>query len=481
MASPTTSSNGDRTSTNTASSSLRTLLSHCRRAVFAGFDRILLSNSDRASKLTPIDTTASLIDLFTNTYAPTQTMILSYLSVADVINLTLTCKGFNQVQPTLMTTAYNINRLLGKFFDDPLEFRSLQGQCGAIITGRHIRGWFDRSAEVPRTLMMYVAQEQSEQMIEYIKNKGYREQQQPRADRFLAIKRTVTGLELKVYMCKGDKMPIAQLLMNSNFTVDMCFITWNKAYAIFPYTAFIRRECYILKDISSVECDLNELSKDGFRVKTVSWAQQCDQVDLAGSYGLGTLLKLGKENDDIKELARNRRIGDKHTWSIELGTAGVEKPSIPDGVLESNTFQLFVDAPSSGEEGVESRYVLGYTDPRFQHPVLKYTYLGLEAPEPMTYYTARCDALDHRLNELTRIELSKIPPGDRPDEYLNLLWDLNKATELRGNFTLPDSWTFYDDEVIAELDKAWKIQENLDRKAEAARKAKFERLTSTTT
>lgn len=82
----------------------------------------------------------SLIDLLSNTYAPMQTMILPYLSIADVISLTLTCKGFDQLQPTLMATAYNINCLLGKFFKDPLEFRSLQGRCGAIVTGDVIQG-----------------------------------------------------------------------------------------------------------------------------------------------------------------------------------------------------------------------------------------------------------------------------------------------------------------------------------------------------
>lgn len=423
----------------------------------------------------------SLIDLLSNTYAPIQTMILPYLSVADVISLTLTCKGFDQLQPTLMATSYNINRLLGRFFNDPLEFRSLQGKCGAILAGQAVRGWFDRSATIPHRLMIYVAQEQSEQMIGYIKYKGYREQPQPQADTFFALKRTVTGEELQIFMYKGDKMPIAQLFKKRHFTVSMCFVTWNKAYALFPYTAFIRRECYVFNDIGSVEHSLNGLSKEGFRVKTVSWAQQCDHVDLGGDYDLGKLLTLGKEDEDIKELARHRRIGDKHTWSFELGTTGVEKPSIPDAVLESSTFRLFVKSAHWGDDDVASHYILGYKDDLFQHPVLKYTYLVLSGSDPMTYYTARCDALRHRLNELTRVELSKMPPGDRPAEYSNLLSDLGRATELRGKFTLPDTWTFYDDDVIVQLAKAWKIQQKLNRRAEAARKAEFERLTSTTT
>jgi hypothetical protein len=91
-------------------------------------------------KLTPIITMVSLVDLLGNIYAPIQTMILPYFSIADVINLTLTCKGFDQLQSTFMATVYSIDRLLGRFFDDPLEFRSLQGKYEAIVTGHVIHG-----------------------------------------------------------------------------------------------------------------------------------------------------------------------------------------------------------------------------------------------------------------------------------------------------------------------------------------------------
>jgi hypothetical protein len=54
----------------------------------------------------------TLVDLLSSTYAPVQTMILPCLDVASVIALTRTCKGFDQLQPILKATAYNINHQL---------------------------------------------------------------------------------------------------------------------------------------------------------------------------------------------------------------------------------------------------------------------------------------------------------------------------------------------------------------------------------
>jgi hypothetical protein len=77
---------------------------------------------------------------------------------------------------------------------------------------------------------------------------------------------------------------------------------------------------------------------------------------------------------------------------------------------------------------------------------------------------------------LALVELSKIPPENRPAEYSEIARDISKVSRLLEDFVPPDTWTFYDDEVIAFLDKIWKIQRRIDKKEEASRKKQFEAL-----
>ena len=66
----------------------------------------------------------TLADLLSMTYAPIQTIILSHLSIAEVLTLARSSKTLD-LRPILRATAYNMNHHLGRFFADPREFRSI--------------------------------------------------------------------------------------------------------------------------------------------------------------------------------------------------------------------------------------------------------------------------------------------------------------------------------------------------------------------
>lgn len=416
----------------------------------------------------------SLIDLLSNTYAPIQDSILPHLGIADVINLTLTCKGFGQLQPYLMATSYKINPLLGEFFDDPLEFRSLQGKSGAIITGDVVRGWFRRSTTPgSRTLRIYVYTKHRDAIINYVEKNGYGDALTQEESFCLAMIRTSTASWVhRILICDYEETPVALLFSDSKFTSDLCFIAWNKAYALFPYTTFIKRECYTLEEAWVIDrCYLAQI-KEGLSVKTVSWAHP-----YSGSLSDSDLLNissLSHDCEDIKELERRRRIGDEHTWSIELDTKGIDECNSMDASIESCTFRLSVWDNSPAVQ--PAHYILEFDHHSFLHPVLKHMYIVLDKQSETSYYTMRCEALHCRLNELALVELSKIPPENRPAEYSEIARDISKVSRLLEDFVPPDTWTFYDDEVIAFLDKIWKIQRRIDKKEEASRKKQFEAL-----
>lgn len=103
-------------------------------------------------------------------------------------------------------------------------------------------------------------------------------------------------------------------------------------------------------------------------------------------------------------------------------------------------------------------------------------YMVLDKDRETSYYSVRCEALRCRLNELALVELSKIPPENRPAEYSEIVQDVSKVNKLYDYFVPPDTWTFYDDEVIAFLDKTWKIQRRIDKKEESSRKKQLEAL-----
>jgi len=79
----------------------------------------------------------SLIDLLSPRYAPIQRVLLDHLNPGAIARLTCTCKAFGCLWPTLMASDYNINHKLRYFFKDPREFRSVQGECGALLEDCH--------------------------------------------------------------------------------------------------------------------------------------------------------------------------------------------------------------------------------------------------------------------------------------------------------------------------------------------------------
>lgn len=221
---------------------------------------------------------------------------------------------------------------------------------------------------------------------------------------------------------------------------------------------------------------------EGLKTKSISWCQRNSTMTYPDG-SVSRSLVSDKDNVDIKELTRRRRIGDKHTWMLELDTSGVRVPAMPTSVLESTAFRLIVPTPEDIDTSV-CHYRIDYDD-ALMHPVLKYQYTTLaevvvednidHLDRRNSYCTRKCGELWHRLNELTLIELAKIPAGQWPQAYSDESMYIRGATSTRGTFDLPATWTFYDDEVIKFLDEAWKVQQRIDEREEAKRKNDFER------
>lgn len=165
---------------------------------------------------------------------------------------------------------------------------------------------------------------------------------------------------------------------------------------------------------------------------------------------------------------------------------------MPVHVLESTTFRLRI--PYRYDESPRvAHYKIDYDD-SIRHPVLRHRYVTLGDDKRdeqggilsdnnrrrmrTSYYGHKYEELQESLNKLTMIELTKLPADDRPGSYAALLSSgLEGANDISisRDFDPPDTWLFYNGKFIAFLEKAWKVQQQIDARDEARRKAEFEK------
>ena len=70
--------------------------------------------------------------------------LCTFLDISDQINLARTCKKFHYIVNLIQRSQWNINKRLGYFVNDPIGFRSMIGQCEALISGSFALGFLDR-------------------------------------------------------------------------------------------------------------------------------------------------------------------------------------------------------------------------------------------------------------------------------------------------------------------------------------------------
>ncbi|KAH7066427.1 hypothetical protein BKA63DRAFT_496255 [Paraphoma chrysanthemicola] len=221
---------------------------------------------------------------------PAMTAVLSHLGFEDIMHLSRTCRAFQGLAKELQVGNYNLD----------LELRG----CVSRI----------------------------------LKKEGY-EAHYGEDERDWFQKIDVEGNAWTVILDLDTKSVVENLFNWAMTTACMYLITWNKAYAIFPYTTFIRRECYMVKELSdSVGDYVTEIEKEGIQVRSISWKQK----GLSGN---------------CDTLTRRRRIGDKYSWIIHLDTTGIVPSTVPDEVIEYAAFNLAaVDSEFILDGGPAMRY-----------------------------------------------------------------------------------------------------------------------------
>lgn len=212
-------------------------------------------------------------------------------------------------------------------------------------------------------------------------------------------------------------------VLQSYTTTEVNFLSWNKAYSVFPLPTFIQYNSYLLQpwDDEGVKVAARDDSQRGWNVQGVMWAEEKHR------------------NHPIRE---RRRVGDRYTWIIPFDTRKVEWSKTPDYVLEHGCFTMDQTSDHDDESYDQDRGdVRSYTIEAtvLKSKVLKYTY-------PCGDVRMR-DFIFRRLHSSTILELHMLDPAQRPANYNQILANPGNIDRALRNFDPPASWKYRDDQL----------------------------------
>ncbi|KAJ4299991.1 hypothetical protein N0V90_005239 [Kalmusia sp. IMI 367209] len=437
-----------------------------------------------------------LAALLSKRYVPIQKILLSFLGPLELFALKRTAKTFSSVMGDLRTTNFNINKRLEPFFDDPIEFRRQQFMWGGLVSGPFADEFFARTGEAAKVMELYVYEHYVENALvhDYLIDRGW-------SGDALDYKKTHTKFgELKIEIIPDHDPPVLGFLQRAITTCGLNFITWNKAFALFPRATFVRNESYILTD----------------------WNEELSEalVNISEKHDRKTI-HLPLDERAEADLAAPRRIGDKKTWVIDLDMAGLTKAvhNDPDVAVEDDA-EVYVEDGSvvDIEEDLEadatpewamtdnfpSELDIEHTTFRLRakrgsanildrydmcarvgirHGVLDFGYVtmgwgGDNADQIERFndnvnvgvikeYLETIDRAQKKVRDYTVVEMGKLPDNDKPEEYRPIPGLPPPIVPLEGwsmnyFFLWPyPKWRLaYDDEVVELLDAAWDRAEN---------------------
>lgn len=161
--------------------------------------------------------------------------------------------------------------------------------------------------------------------------------------------RTTEPSSTKIQLVVTQGMPVESILKGFCSTMFVNFMSWNRAYSVFPLSTFIQYKGYQLGGpFSRSPSLLNEYSLRGWNMQKLMWLEE------------------KRLNHPIRTY---RRIGDGFTWTIPFDTKSVQWSKIPDYVLEYACFQMH-----SRQDMGPIAYQISTTE--FIDQDLKYRYLS---------------------------------------------------------------------------------------------------------
>jgi hypothetical protein len=279
----------------------------------------------------------SLIDLFDRTrYYPIAKTLSTYLSIAEIIPLTRTCRALAPLYQTFLQRHWKITPHLTRFVRAPYAFRSKLSAHNALISGSVALQFFMRVSWPDSDMDVYVQRGEDADALEtyLFTAEGYELDTTRAGDNYsmplVAETRTYirrkglnnepnTGHPPRIQLVLTWFPPLRILFTDFSTTLCVNFLTAHAAYSVFPSPTFLHNVSYPLKALTpEIACFLPKYEDRGWKIKR--W--------------------MPEEPVPGVSFLNRRSIGDRYTWIIGLEGEGGEREVRRDKKVEEAMFQL---------------------------------------------------------------------------------------------------------------------------------------------
>ncbi|KAJ6510857.1 hypothetical protein C8R45DRAFT_965379 [Mycena sanguinolenta] len=247
----------------------------------------------------------------------------SHLSTRELVRLMQTCR---RIRSLVKSVCFNVDRLLIPFFGDTVKvarFRQIQRRTGTIISGSTAVQFFNRLTWPESDLDLYVPRETAAIVVLFIRESGYtfhpREVQEKNASVQLCDESPQDYMgpgiadvldfyngnkKIQVIIPINDKSPM-EIIVNFHSTCVMNIITHNKAFSLYPWSTFIKKEALIVQLVGDEEPWAREAGRETGREKYIERGWKMVEYPSPSCRS-----ELG--------VRMNRSVGDHLTWGISL-------------------------------------------------------------------------------------------------------------------------------------------------------------------
>ncbi|THX27531.1 hypothetical protein D6D12_05446 [Aureobasidium pullulans] len=289
---------------------------------------------------------SSLISLLIerDRYAPIFDNIYDHLGIADIVALTRVSKALSTLYTDYVSLHWNVDKHLARFVANPKALRHHMGMNRSLIVGSVPMQFFSRLSWKDSSLDILVESgPEAQAMTAYIASQGYRKHKtldmcheefnfdMTPFKRGGKVKDTVNLITI------SDNSMWAFLVGPASVTANACFITWNRAYCLFPQYTYTYGKMMLASHLGhrppnkrymAVQASFIRHNNRGWIVSDRSVKQESDVTD---QYEFA-----------VRQLEGTRRIDDVETWSIPLDCTNLpgDDTELDGGLVEKCTFRV---------------------------------------------------------------------------------------------------------------------------------------------
>ncbi|RNJ52674.1 hypothetical protein D7B24_003095 [Verticillium nonalfalfae] len=370
--------------------------------------------------------------------APVLDSLYSFLTIADVQRLHRVCKAFwwlsDDIRSRLKT---KLKTKLKQFVDEPQTFLQQLKVNRGLVHGLFVLNVLTLNRSQDRFLDVHVEHGAPfDSFADYLENTEHYVLQSIETKYSIYGRGSATATTIRLRAYNGAP---GQAILNSSFTTaDVNVISWNKIYSVFPSMTIDDHEFYPLKPLDdSFGVHLKELSRHGWTTRDLRWPDTTTRP-LRGSgqrrFGdsLSLVFQLGDDSMELKDLEITM-----FSRSIEYSqfdVIEVQLPRLGFGRAASNGGMNPIPFPRSSIR-MEVNEVAS--------PALRFRYTCGDK----THHKSWFQFIEERLRRWALVELFKMSPEGRPNNFANAGPPQNFRISLPSGFEAPKDWDYADDQM----------------------------------